>query len=226
MSREINSSAALLSAKPPSPSQTKKIEVPPTPKGPPPSIQREVIKKIEKLSDDQERVELYRKIRAYQKNERLKKHLSEFQEPPKKTDSLEALRNQYAEMTSSLKESSKRMMVMNTFESLLQFGEMGAIQFLQMPEKRGMASFLSSKKEELFQPELEELIIELSDDWVPSARTRLALKVVQACMAYSSRNLLIPEVAKKDGSPGITLSPTSEKSPEAGLPKAVPKRKS
>lgn len=190
MSREINASTALL--KPSSPSQTKKIEIPKTqtPHAPPP-IQKEILKKIEKISDDQEKAELYRKIRAYQKNEKLKRFLGDFQEPPKKTDPLDALRNQYTEMTSALKESSKRIMVMNTFDSLLQFGEIGAVQWLQRPEKAGVAAFLSSRKEELFQPELEEIIIELSDDWVPSAKTRLVLKLMQTLMAYD-KNLLIP----------------------------------
>lgn len=207
MSRDINATTAQNLGKPQSPSQTKKLEIPKIS----PTIQKEAIKKLEKISDDAERSEYYRKIKAYLKNDKLRKHLGECTEPPKKGDSLEALKAQYQEMTSALKESSKRLLVMNSFDNVLRFAEIGAVQYLHQTEKLGLAAFMIEKKEELFQPELEELIIELSDDWVPSAKVRLGLKIMQVALAYD-RNLLNPGVpdAKPDA---------------AGVAKVVPKRR-
>lgn len=221
MRREISAEAALAFAKPPSPSQTtKKLQIPETAPKVSKALATEAIKRVEKKSEEEERKELYRKIRGYQKNQILRKYLPEGMEPPKKNDSLEALKNQYGEIESSLKESTKRVMVHQMFDSILQAAEMGAVNFLQMSEKRGLAMQLILHKEEIFEPELEEVIIELEDNWVPSAQTRLAFKLVQCFMAFDNKNLI-----RKGQDAAPPPASDGPKPPEARVPKAVPKGK-
>jgi hypothetical protein len=227
MSREINADNPLLqsgSAKQASPSLSKKLPPPPSaPPKPDHKAQERVEKKLEKNQEEKERTELYRKILDYKKNPRLSKFIPEDTPTPKLSDSVESLRALHASITSGFKGSAKRLLVNNMFDQILNAAEMGCVQFLLQQEKIGMAQALISNKEQLFQPELEEVIIELSDDWVPSAQTRLAFKMAQAMLAYSNGNSSKHprrENGPSQGTLGASSDPGLE---EKGIPKATPK---
>lgn len=172
---------------------------------------KEIVKQVIKKTENDERIELYRKIRSYLKSKHLKKHLPDDVEPPKENASLESLKSTYAYLTSHLKESSKRIIVDQLFDQMLTYSEVGCVQFLKQHEKIGMAKFLSEQKEELFMPELEEIMIELSDSWVPSAQTRLMMKLMKAMSEFSNQKgqnvapaapkALPPKSSPKKGSP-------------------------
>lgn len=175
---------------------------------------KEIVKKVEKNLEQKEGAELYRKIVGYLKNPHLNKHLQDF-EPPRETASLDALRKQYAAMQSTFKESAKRVIVMEGFANLLNFAEMGAVAFLDRHEKVGCAKALLQHPE-VFQPELEEIIVELSDDWIPDAKIRLALKALQFVAAYDNHRAGISNIpVPSDGLSGTAqgLAQWAEKRP-------------
>lgn len=145
------------------------------------------MKQIIKKTGEEERVELYRKIRSYLRSPELKKHLPDDVEPPKENASLESLKSLYAYLTSHLKESSKKIIVNQIFDQMLTYSEVGCVQFLKQHEKIGLAKHLSEQKEELFNPELAEIIIELSDSWVPSPQMRLMMKLMKAINEFSNQ---------------------------------------
>jgi len=46
---------------------------------------------------------------------------------------------------------------------------------------------MSFHKDLILQPELDEIIIEMGDDYLPDAKTRLFLKVLQTAVAFDNR---------------------------------------
>lgn len=139
--------------------------------------------KIEQKSREVERSELYSKITHRFHSKYIAKFIPDDIKPPKATDSLESLQALDKTLVGFMHRASKEIMVQRIFEGFVQGGELGLVQFLKMDHARGLAAAILEDKE-AFQPELEEIAIELSDSYVPSAKMRLLMKVVHVATEF------------------------------------------
>ena len=139
--------------------------------------------KIEQKSRETERAELYSKITHRFHSKYIAKFIPDDIKPPKATDSLESLQALDKTLVGFMHRASKEIMVQRIFEGFIQGGELGLVQFLKMDHARGLAAKILEDKE-AFQPELEEIAIEMSDSYVPSAKMRLLMKVVHVATEF------------------------------------------
>jgi len=163
--------------------------LPPPPPKVTPAKKKEEAKqeeKIEQRSKEQERVELYSKITHRFHSKYIAKFIPDDIKPPKATDSLESLQALDRTLVGFMHRASKEIMVERMFEGFLNAGEMGLVAFLKMDHARGLAAKILEDKE-AFQPELEEIAIELSDSYIPSAKMRLLMKVGHMATEYLNR---------------------------------------
>lgn len=152
-------------------------------------ITREIVKKNERNLEENEREALFDKINQYIESPTLSHYLPESikSNPPSPKDSLETLRAIHKRIGSSLKAGHKKLFINTVFDSVMYFTEQGMVKALHMEQKQGMASFMSFHKDLILQPELDEIIIEMGDDYLPDAKTRLFLKVLQTAVAFDNR---------------------------------------
>lgn len=171
------------------------FDLPPPPPPAPAKKEKESAKEIERIQKEQERkgqekrkAELIRKVTQYAENERLGSHFPEaLKERASKVsykDSLESVEGIYEEFMSCLKQNHKRLFVNMMFDQFCNVSEQALVQLAQMPQKRGVGAFLAMNKETIMQPELDEMLIEMSDSYLPGPWTRAAMKMVQVMMMY------------------------------------------
>lgn len=181
------------------------IQLPPPPPAPKISkaSQKSIEKKEEKINEAQEtreKTELFTKITEYFESESFAKFIPSHLKAPRPSDSMETLLALYESIKTARNRSAKRVIVNNLFDSILQGVEIGAVGILHWHHWQGLADDLSANKDD-FQPELEELAIEMSNSWVPDAKSRLALKVLQRMKKYLNPQDFInpqPELAPND----------------------------
>lgn len=164
------------------------IQLPPPP--PAPKISKASIKSIEKkeekaseTQETREKTELFTKITEYFESESFAKFIPSHIKAPRPSDSMETLLAIYESIKTSKNRAAKRLIVENLFDSILQGVELGAVGILHWNHFLGLAEDLKSNRDD-FQPELEELAIEMSNSWVPDAKGRLALKVFRRMKKY------------------------------------------
>lgn len=92
----------------------------------------------------------------------------------------------WREASSLLHGDCKRKFVDSIFDQIFSFGETAMVQYFNMGEMEGLADVAMVNKES-FQPELEELAIQLSSDYVPSPMFRLGMKMFQFSNGYRNR---------------------------------------
>lgn len=98
---------------------------------------------------------------------------------PKDTDSLDSIQQSYDLVQSVVRLGSKRVMTMTAFETILGAGETMGKQFFQM-NTDGFADFCTHPaNKDFFQPELEEISIELSNTFLPDPKVRLMIKILK-----------------------------------------------
>lgn len=101
---------------------------------------------------------------------------------PHESHSLEAFEGTYNLIKKMITMESKRFVVDNFFETVVTMGEEAAVNLLGREDIKGFSEFClhPQVKDQLFQPELEEISIEISDALVPNPYTRLGIKLFRA----------------------------------------------
>lgn len=157
---------------------------------PPKLIQEELIRKekvAEKKQGIDNRAELFRKIHEYFNSVHLKGWIPEGMKPPPDSASFEQLSQMYRSIQSSFKSKAKRQFVDYSLQTVLFSGENLLVSMMKMEEKQNVGKWIYSQKEELLQPELEEIAIELSDDYIPGPHLRLAGKLMALVNQFSNQ---------------------------------------
>lgn len=147
---------------------------------------KEIQKKYEEKNSEKEKGELLRKIEQYSDNPRLREYFPQSLLDTKTSpnDSLEKIQGVYKRYASCLKQAHKKMFFSVMFDQVCTGSEMLMVQGLQMSQKRGIGGFLQANKDTVLQPELDELVIELSDDYLPGPGVRAVMKFAQLLMMY------------------------------------------
>jgi hypothetical protein len=161
---------------------------PPTPKKANPvekAVAMEAIKSLKKEADDDERALLYRKVTEYLRSPYLAPLIPKDIKAPSEKATVAELKGIYASIKGALLGEAKRSFVLNMFDNVVaDGGEYFFLNFLQDSSKLGLSNYLKSNKE-LFQPELEELAIELSDNYIPGPQARIVLKLISFVQGYN-----------------------------------------
>lgn len=96
---------------------------------------------------------------------------------PKESDSLESIEQVYQMVTGIVKMGSKRMMSRHMFQMFLEGGEQFGKRLLHLPCE-GFSEFcLCPENIDFFQPELEEIAIEMSNALMPRPEMRILVKL-------------------------------------------------
>lgn len=159
---------------------------PPPPAPAAPKIDRELVKKLEKEKESKEKSDIFKKLNLYFENPKLAQYIPEHMEKPSPKDSLETLKAMHESIQSTMRHAYKSSMIHTFIDQGFHLTEAALVNFAQMNEKRGLGIFMSQNKEAIFGPDLDLLIIETSDDWVPDAKVRVLLKFLQVAMAFNS----------------------------------------
>lgn len=139
--------------------------------------------KVEQKSRETERSELYSKITHYFHSKHLAKFIPDDIKPPKSTDSLESLQAIDKTIKGFMHRASKEIFVQRALESFINFGETGLVEILKLEHWRGISDEIL-RDPDVLQPELEELAIELSDNYVPGPKIRLAVKIANIAQEF------------------------------------------
>jgi len=103
---------------------------------------------------------------------------------PHESASLDVLNQTIASIKTTIAGETKRLLVNSMFTKGVQGAEEFFVQFLKVESLEGVSGVIADDMEN-FQPELEEIAIEMGDDWIPSAKMRLFWKVIDFGMEYS-----------------------------------------
>lgn len=145
----------------------------------------EAIKSIKKEADDDERAILYRKVNEYLRSPYLNPLIPKDIKAPSEKATVTELKGIYASIKGALLGEAKRAYVLTLFDNVVaDGGEFFFLNFLKDSTKLGLSDHLKNNKE-LFQPELEELAIELSDSYIPGPQARILLKLVSFVQNYN-----------------------------------------
>lgn len=134
--------------------------------------------KEEKEAEEVLAAQLWKKIDSYMESEYLGPALTNLH-PPSRSASYPVVKAFLETINQKLFANYKRAFVNKMFTQGLVLTERAAVLFLQWDHLSGCAAEMLNDPEQ-FQPELEEIAIELSDGWIPSAKTRLMFKVISA----------------------------------------------
>jgi hypothetical protein len=168
--------------------------VPPTPPPPPkpkPGKTKEQEKKEEKNEHDKrekERVGVFRWCVHAHRSKYLSKYIPDDIKEPRSSDSLESLHAHQEMIRGFVNMGSKEAAVENIIKGLVQGGESIAVLGFKMEAYKGFSNMVMQDTEFL-QPDLEEMAIELPDDYIPAAKWRVFLKLFMAAQAYAERNV-------------------------------------
>lgn len=162
-------------------------KLPPAPRAnpvgrPPKSATQASEKKSEEDQQLQRKMELSVKIEQYLKSPKLRFYFQDNPiKPPPEHASLEAFQACYDLIKKVIAMESKRILVDSLFETVISSGSDFSDQFLGT-NTSGFADFClhPDVKDQMFQPELEEISIEISDWMVPDPKIRLLFKILRA----------------------------------------------
>lgn len=166
--------------KDPNPGKEGKTKTEPRP-SPPPSTKKSAAETDKYIKEREQNLkrDLIIKIESYLKSPIFQK-MGYFEDvhikSPKDTDSLETVQQAYDLVQSVVRMGSKRVMTMTAFETILGAGEAMGKQFNLNTD--GFANFCISETP-FFQPELEEISIELSNSFLPDPKVRLCIKIIK-----------------------------------------------
>lgn len=170
--------------------------LPPTPpqkRAPPPASKRaeqQAKKLVEESMEElekREKTDLRIKIEQYLTSPILRVYFEDSPiRPPAEHAPIDAWRACYGLIKKVITMESKRYVCDNMFETAVELAQDGAQNFLGMdcylPNGKSFADFCLDPevKNQMFQPELEEISIELSDWLVPDPKVRLLFKLFRA----------------------------------------------
>jgi len=128
-------------------------------------------------------MEIHRQICEYMDSKYFREILKDFprpEPPPKNTyETLLSLKNT---MKACLFKQHRTALVDNMFSLGIQATEFSLVELAKQVHFKNMTSIAMQNRDQLFQPELEELAIEMSNSWIPSPTTRLVFKVASMLM--------------------------------------------
>lgn len=146
---------------------------------------KEVIQEIKKDKDEQERDYLFVKITNYFQSPTLSQKIPANVKQPTDKTSLADLRLTYAAIQSAITFTQKKAFVDKVFETVCHATEKGMVTLMKDNTKIGLANnFLLPVKPIMFDADLEELAAELPNDYIPSAKFRIAMNLVMMAMSY------------------------------------------
>lgn len=167
--------------------------VPPTPPPPPakakPSKSKEQEKKEEKGEQEKkekQRVAVFRWCIHAHRSKYLSKYIPSDIKEPKSSDSLESLSAHQEMIRGFVNMGSKEAAVENILSGLVKGCEKIAVLGFQLEAYRGFSDAVMGDTEFL-QPDLEEMAIEMPDDYIPSAKVRVFLKLFKAAEEFAAR---------------------------------------
>lgn len=156
-----------------------KKSTPQQPPPPQPLSQKEINERREKDLEDRKK-ELIFKSEMYLKSP-VFKHLGYFEncnfKIPKITDSYETVQSLYDSIEGIVMMGSKRLMTRSIFTMFLDVGETTGSRFLHLPTA-GFSAFCMANLDK-FEPELEQISIELSNKIMPDPKLRLLIKTYE-----------------------------------------------
>lgn len=144
-------------------------------------------KEAQKIESVDRRADLFVKINNYLTSDRLAPYIAPGIRAPAESASLEHMEAIYKQITDSIRSSYKRAMVDMMFEEGIDGIESMCVNFLQMDGMSGIALAIKSDKE-MFQPELEEIAIELDSSYVPGPKTRLLWKMARFATRWAAEH--------------------------------------
>lgn len=167
--------------------------VPPTPPPPPakakPSKSKEQEKKEEKGEQEKkekQRVGVFRWCIHAHRSKYLSKYIPGDIKEPKSSDSLESLSAHQEMIRGFVNMGAKEAAVENMLKGLVQGCESIAVMGFRMEAYKGFANQVMGDTEFL-QPDLEEMAIEMPDDYIPAAKWRVFLKLFMAAQEFAER---------------------------------------
>lgn len=206
LKEEKSSGGKSSSSSSPSSPKPVKIELPPAPAASKKITEKEIEKfekEKEKKDQEKKKAELIRKITQYSELESLAHvfpdGLKERGSKISYKDSLETVEGTYEEFMSCLKQNHKKIFVNMMFDQFCNASEIVLVNIAKKPEKQGIGMFLAMNKEKLLHPELDELMIEMSDAYIPGPWARAAMKIANLMMLYDVN--LLSQQQMQGGSP-------------------------
>lgn len=173
MSREINDvSKPLTIPAPPPPPAPKAKESKTAAKA-----SEKAYEKAKETDEEAKRQELYKQCVLYHNSKSLGKFIPSHLKCPDSSWPYERLLAHKKAIWGFIHTATKEIMVYQGLQTFVGFGEIALVEFAHMEHLRNISGFILQDPE-FFQPELEEVAIELPDDYIPSPTMRLAMKVM------------------------------------------------
>lgn len=149
---------------------------------------KEVIQEIKKDKDETERTYLFGKLCDYFQSPTLSQKIPDNIKKPTDKTTLAELRMAHAAIQSAFTFAQKKQFVDKMFTLVCYASEKGAVQLLKDNSKVGLAdNFLLPAKPVMFDADLEELAADLPNDYIPSAKFRIAMNLIMMAMSYDVR---------------------------------------
>lgn len=128
-------------------------------------------------------MECYRKITEYMDSPYFSAKLEKYPRPnPPPQSSYQTLLSSYNTIKAVLMKDLRSSIVDQMFAHGLKFAEFSLVQLGRQNHFMGLSQEMMKHKNELFQPELEEISIEMSNNWIPSPLHRLVFKLSNILM--------------------------------------------
>lgn len=161
--------------------------------------QKEFQDNIKKEAEESEKAYLFGKICDYYRAPALRAKIPANLKEPTTHTSLGELRQMWAAIKSACTFDQKKMFVDRIFVMSCMAIEKGFVEFGKDKTKEGLATnYLLPAKGVLFDADLEELAAELPNDYVPGAKVRIAMNLLQAVMSYDVRTIPVKEFSNSE----------------------------
>lgn len=181
LGKRPNSSSSSSSSSAPPPPQVVRVKSIPVVTAP----SKKTAEKEEKEIKKTDRAALFVKVNSYLTSKPLAPYIPAGIKPPSEGASLEVLEATYTQIMNGLKAAYKRRMVMTMFNKGSKTLESIMVNFFQLEHARGLADAMKEQEED-FQPELEELALELDEGLIPGPKVRLGVKMLEFFDDYLS----------------------------------------
>lgn len=157
--------------------------------------QKEAIAAANPPNENKERA---RKMIEYKKSEHFQERLKDFHIPKGFSEDSDntQINNLWRDFSSLMYSDAKRHIVDSLFEQIFTWTEYGLVEMMEKEDYRYMSDVAMARKRD-FQPELEELAIELDPKWVPSPMCRIGMKMAQFVMGYAAQVKKMKQTEKK-----------------------------
>lgn len=164
------------------------LTTPKAPKQPTAAQQKAIDKDERKETEDMIRARLRGTIRAYLESRTMGPLLQEHKILlPSERSSVYECEETLASIKRVIKRRYKDGLVKALFHGVAESAEMALVWGLRLDHFKGLAYHLEHDTISEFEQELEEIAIEMGDDWVPDAKIRLLFKLAQVTLEYSKR---------------------------------------